>query len=297
MRPVNLIPPEDRRGDHAPLRAGVASYAIVAVLAVALIGLVLVILTNNKISDSQTEIAGLEARKAQADLAAANLAPYDQFASTQQARSQTVNSLAKSRFDWERVLNELALVIPERVTLETLTGTSSAGTSVAADSSGSAASTDASVLGPSLLISGCADGQKGVARLLAALRDIDGVTRVGMQSSELGDQATTAGETAAGSTTAEGGSCQVKPSIAKFQITVAFDAVPVPPAALAPTTTPASTTTETGSTTTTTSTTTAPTTGDEDVAAAQAEQQSAVDSANNQISDAKHEAATVGVGN
>ena len=26
MRPVNLIPPEERRGESAPLRAGAASY-------------------------------------------------------------------------------------------------------------------------------------------------------------------------------------------------------------------------------------------------------------------------------
>ena len=74
MRPVNLIPPEDRRGDHAPLRAGVASYAIVGVLALALVGVVMVILAGNKISESEAELAALEARKAQADAAAANCA-------------------------------------------------------------------------------------------------------------------------------------------------------------------------------------------------------------------------------
>ena len=59
MRPVNLIPPEDRRGEHAPLRAGFASYAIVGVLVVALIGVVLVILTGNQITDSKAELACL----------------------------------------------------------------------------------------------------------------------------------------------------------------------------------------------------------------------------------------------
>ena len=59
----------------------------------------------------------------QADARAAELAPYGEFASLEQARAETVSSLAQSRFDWERVLNELALVMPERVTLETLTGT------------------------------------------------------------------------------------------------------------------------------------------------------------------------------
>ena len=80
MRPVNLLPPEDRRGEHAPLRAGVASYAIIGVLVVALVGVVLVIMTGNQITDSKAELASLQARQAQADLAASKLAPYQDFA-------------------------------------------------------------------------------------------------------------------------------------------------------------------------------------------------------------------------
>jgi Tfp pilus assembly protein PilN len=291
VRPVNLIPPEDRRGDHAPLRAGPTSYAIVAVLAVALIGAVLVVLTGNQISDSKTQIAELEVRKAQAEVSAAGLAPYEQFASLEQARSETVSSLAQSRFDWERVLNELALVVPRRVTLENLTGTAGVGVSVSSDTA--AASTDVSITGPSLQITGCAEGQKGTARLLAALKDIDGVTRVGMQSSELGDE--TAAAAATSSTDSGGGdapttSCQTKPSVAHFQITVAFDAVPVPPTATPPTATAPATA---PATTTTTTETTA---SDPAVADGQAEQQASVDAATDQVSQAKDEASTVGVG-
>ena len=32
MRPVNLIPPEDRRGQHAPLRTGPLAYILVGAL-------------------------------------------------------------------------------------------------------------------------------------------------------------------------------------------------------------------------------------------------------------------------
>ena len=293
MRPVNLIPPEDRRGDHAPMRAGPTSYAIVAVLAAALIGLVMVVLAGNKISESKVQLAELELRKAQADVAAADLAPYQQFATLEQARSSTVSDLAQSRFDWERVLNELALVVPRRVTLENLTGTAGVGVSVSSDTA--AASTDVSITGPSLQITGCAEGQKGTARLLAALKDIDGVTRVGMQSSELGDETSAAAATS--STDSTGGdapttSCQTKPSVAHFQITVAFDAVPPPPTAAPPTaTTPA-----TAPATTTTSTTTETTAADPAVADGQAEQQGSVDAATDQVSQAKDEANTVGVG-
>ena len=283
MRPVNLLPPEDRRGEHAPLRAGFASYAIIGVLVVALLGVVLVIMTGNQITDSKAELASLQARKAQADVAASKLAPYQDFATLSAARSETVSSLAQTRFDGERVLNELALVIPHRVTLDSLTGSAGAG---GADS-GASTSADPSITGPSLQLAGCAEGQNGVARFLAALRDIDGVTRVGMQSSQLGEQSDAATGAAApapgGDATAS--SCQTKPSIARFEITVAFDAVPVPESATVPPTgtpTPAATTS---------------TTDDSGVAATQSEQQAAKDSADQQVSDANSGAAAVGMGN
>lgn len=304
MRPVNLIPPEDRRGDHAPLRAGVASYAIVGVLALALVGVVLVVTTSNQISDRKAELATLEVRKAQAELTAHDLAPFTNFASLSQARTVTVSSLAQSRFDWERVLKELALVIPPNVTLENLTGTVSAGASVTGASSSSAAAPDASIAGPSLVIQGCAEGQQGTAAFLAALKDIDGVTRVGMQSSELPgkETATTSGDSAAGGAS---DSCQTRPSIAHFQITVAFDAVPVPQTSAAPPAGTPAAAPAPGAATTPTTTTAAPTTtsttptGSTDAsgtAETASQQQSAVDSANQQVSDSKKEAATVGVG-
>ncbi len=293
MRAVNLIPPEDRRGDHAPLRAGVASYAIVGVLAIALIGLVMVILAGNKIKDSEAQLAALETQQAQADAAAAELAPYGTFAALEQSRSDTVASLAQSRFDWERVLNELALVVPRRVTLENLTGSAAAGAAAGGDTTATG-TTDASITGPSLQIGGCAQGQKGVARFLAALKDIDGVTRVGMQSSELGEEIDPAvgatptegapvGDSATGETSSD---CQTGPEVAKFQATVAFDEVP-PPVAAAPAT-PA-----TAPATTTDAATTATTEGG--VAEAEAEKQTAVDSAGEQVSEAKSGAAAAGV--
>ncbi len=301
MRPVNLIPPEDRRGDHAPLRAGFASYAIVGALALALVGVVLVVMSSNQISDSKAELASLQARKTQADLTAHNLSPYANFATLEDARTTTVSTLAQSRFDWERVLKELALVIPPDVTLENLTGKASADSSVGEASSTSSTS-DASVTGPSLVIQGCALGQEGTAAFLAALKDIDGVTRVGMQSSQLPEEETTTGATGDSAAAAtDSDSCQTRPSIARFEITVAFDAVPVPPTAAPSTGTPAAapatgTTTPPATTTAAPTTTTSTTPAATDAAATPSEQQTAVDSANKQVSDAKNEAATVGVG-
>ncbi len=286
MRPLNLTPPEERRGDNAPLRVGALSYVIVGVLAVALVIVTALVLTNNKINDNRTELAQLQARQASAQQAAASLAPYQDFASLTSARNATVSTLAKSRFDWDRVLQELALVIPEDVTLESLTGTATAASSTAAAPTGGASDTT----GPTLEISGCAQGQEGTARFLASLRDIDGVTRVGMQSSALG---TTDSGTAAAPTSPDSGAtgCDARTGVADFQITVAFDAVPVAATDSTSAATPAAATT-------TPTTTPAPTASSNDggVAQTQGEQANAVNSANQQTRRATDRANTVGVG-
>jgi Tfp pilus assembly protein PilN len=235
MRPVNLIPPEERR-DKAPIRTGPIAYLLVGALTMALGAVTLVVLTNNKISDREAKVTQLIRQEAQVKAQADQLAPFSNFASLEDQRTATVRSLANSRFDWERVMRELARIMPSDVWLTGLTGAVSGDTSV----SGSGSSTNSgggsldtsSISGPSLHLSGCARGQDGVARFLSTLRDIDGVTRVGLGSSDLPDQ-TVSGSGGAGSNS----SCAVRNFIAQFDIVVAFDAAPVPQiAAAAPST-------------------------------------------------------------
>jgi len=85
--------------------------------------------------------------------------------------------------------------------------------------------------GPALELSGCASGQKAVASFVTALNDIDGVTRVGVESSELPNKESGAGVSAGGDASGSGASddCRTREFIAKFEIVVAFDAAPVPP--------------------------------------------------------------------
>lgn len=273
MRPLNLIPPEEMRGDSAPLRAGALSYVLVGVLAAALLAVVALVLTSNKINDSKSEISSLETRQAIAEQTAQGLSAYDSFASLSQTRNDTVLSLARSRFDWQRVLHELALVLPSDVTLQTLSATATA----------ASGETSGAIAGPSLQLSGCAEGQEGVARLLAALKDIDGVTRVGMQSSAIGDDAANTPVTSGSVGNAE--ACPSSPKVANFQITVAFDAVPVAAAPVDPNAAPAATPAATVPTDTTAT----------DTAAATAEQQAATDSAAAQTEKATNRANAVGV--
>ncbi len=122
MRPVNLIPPEDRRGDKAPLRSGPLSYVVIGALALVLVAVLLMVTTSNDIADKEEQVAQLEADLETATAEAESLAPYAEFATLRVEREATIASLAQSRFDWERVMRELALVIPEDVTLTNING-------------------------------------------------------------------------------------------------------------------------------------------------------------------------------
>jgi Tfp pilus assembly protein PilN len=251
MRPVNLIPPEERRGERAPMRTGPLSYVVVAVLAVALVAVTLTVLVNNQVSDRRAEKSGLESQITQAQAEADRYKAFADFASVQQAREETVTTLAQSRFDWERVLREVAIVIPHDVWLTNLSASVSPDASTGSSSTSSSASaspaTTESITGPSLEIQGCAAGHEAVARFLASLHDVDGVTRVTVVSSDRPDPGTSGGGAVTGSS--EG--CSSRGFVAEFDVIAAFDAVQLgaapessaaPPTGTTPTTaTPAAT--------------------------------------------------------
>lgn len=221
MRPVNLIPVEMRRGERRPMRGGPLAYIVVGALALALIGVTLLVVTDNQISNSRAEITQLQSEKSAIDARAAALSPYTQFHSVREQRIATITSLADSRFDWEKVMRELSLVLPADVWLTNLSG--SANPQVVPEGS-AGVSLRASIPGPALELVGCARDQDAVAGFIQALKDIDGVTRVGVQSSAL-DTGTSGGSSSSG----EGVStaCQTRDFIAQFQMVAAFDAAPI----------------------------------------------------------------------
>ena len=74
MRPVNLIPPEERRGERAPLRTGPLAYVIVAVLAVALLAVTVLVVTGNQVSDRKAQVENLQSQVAETQAEAEKLA-------------------------------------------------------------------------------------------------------------------------------------------------------------------------------------------------------------------------------
>jgi Tfp pilus assembly protein PilN len=246
VRPVNLIPQEDRRGGKAPLRTGAVPYAIVAILVLALGAVTLLVLTGNKIADRKAEVASLQSQVDATQARADQLSTYTNFADLQQARQETVASLATSRFDWERALHELALVLPDDVWLTSMTA------SAASDPSSSTSSSTPAVdgvTGPSLDINGCASGHEAVAKFLAALRDVDGVTRVTVLSSDRpGAQSSTNSSSSSSASSGQGTvACASRDFIATFEVVAAFDGAQ--PAATAAPVSPGTTVTSPATTT------------------------------------------------
>jgi Tfp pilus assembly protein PilN len=216
MRPVNLIPAEERPGGRRPLRAGPLAYLVVAALAAAVIALTALVVTENQISDRQAEVTELQAEAQSIEARAQELAPYTQFAAVREQRLETVTGLADSRFDWRRVLNELSLLLPTDIQLTSLAGTASPEVGL---SGGAGVGMRSQIPGPALELAGCGTSQAAVAGFVETLKDIDGVTRVGFQGSSSGEGAN------ATSTT----SC-VGARSASFQMVAAFDAAPIAPA-------------------------------------------------------------------
>jgi Tfp pilus assembly protein PilN len=201
MRPVNLIPAEERPGGRRPLRAGPLAYLVVGALAAAVIALTALVVT---------EAQSIEAR-------AQELAPYTQFAAVREQRLETVTGLADSRFDWHRVLNELSLLLPTNIQLTSLAGTASPEVGL---SGGAGVGMRSQIAGPALEVAGCGTSQAAVAGFVETLKDIDGVTRVGFQGSSSGGE----GENATSATSCAGARS------ASFQMVAAFDAAPIAPA-------------------------------------------------------------------
>lgn len=216
MRPVNLIPPEERPGSRKPLRSGPLAYIVVGALAAAVIAITMLVVTENSVSDKEAEVTRLQAEQAQITAKTQSLSAYTQFATVREQRLATVTELADSRFDWARILHELSLVTPADVHLTSLAGSVSPGAGTAG---GAGVGLRAQISGPALEMAGCTTSQAAVAAFVEALKDIDGVTRVGFQGASTSSEgnATSAGSCGAGST-------------AQFQLVAAFDAAPVPPA-------------------------------------------------------------------
>jgi Tfp pilus assembly protein PilN len=185
MRPVNLLP-EEHRARRATGKLAGSSYVLVGALAVLLGMLTLYVLTSNQVSARKADAAAAkrDAQRAQTEIN--QLGPFGSFTQIKQVRVASVTDLAQARFDWERFVRELALVLPRGSWLTEVdaatTGEDQPG------GAGSAAS------GPHANLKGCAPHQPDVAKLMVRLRKMNRVDDVELtESSQKADAAAAAG--------------------------------------------------------------------------------------------------------
>jgi Tfp pilus assembly protein PilN len=214
MRPVNLIPQEQRR--RTPREAsGKRAQAVVGVLAALLVMVAAYVLTTNKATERQNQTAAASAEADRLEAEAGKASNYTDFAQIAQARLQSVAGVASARFDWERLMRELALVMPTGTWLQSTEASVSGETAAG----GQATATTATATGPSANLVGCTPRQPDVARMMMRLRQLHRVSDVSLNESSREQ----------GSTPATVDSCG---SLYKFDLTISFD--PTDPASEAP---------------------------------------------------------------
>ena len=221
MRPVNLIPPESRRGRRAPLRSGPLPYIAIGALVAVLVGVTALVLTGNQISESKADITRLEAEDSVAEARVEKLAAFTQFRTLREQRVATVTSLADSRFDWQRVMRELALIVPPDAWLIELNASASADAQIEGGGGGLAPVDPGAGARTHGLRSRAGSGRRFRHRPEGHRRRHPGRGQL-LGTRQTRNQKAGAGDASSGT------DCRTRNFIAKFEITVAFDAAPVP---------------------------------------------------------------------
>jgi Tfp pilus assembly protein PilN len=180
MKAVNLIPTEQRRAQPTGKRTG-SSYVLIGVLATLLVMVAAYVFTSNNVTKRQNDAAVAKADADRYEAQAAQRKDFTNFAQIKQMRLASVNTIASTRFDWERLMRELSRVMPSGSWLQT-TDASVTGTVAGAEST-SSTSTTAAVPQPKANLVGCMPNQSDVARMMVRMRQLHRVSDVELNES------------------------------------------------------------------------------------------------------------------
>lgn len=191
MKRIDLLPPEQRV--KASRERGLLWAILILVAIVVALGLVYV-WQNGQVSDKQAELDGLTAQTAAVQQQALALRPYAEIQTTRTAMTQAAKGIYDSRVPWSTILQEISLVIPENVRLQSLNCaipvTMLPGSAVPPAAAGTAAATT------DLTFTGTTYTHKDVAEFLTRLGLIPQLSNIQLASST-GAAATGATDTTA----------------------------------------------------------------------------------------------------
>jgi Tfp pilus assembly protein PilN len=120
MKRINLLPQEERV--KASRERGLIWAILILVAVVVVLGVVYAMERGN-VSSKQSDLASLQAQTAAVQAQVAALSPYAALQAQRTAMTTTAKTLYESSVPFSILLQELSLVIPENVRLQTLTAT------------------------------------------------------------------------------------------------------------------------------------------------------------------------------
>jgi Tfp pilus assembly protein PilN len=195
VKAVNLIPsgqratgaktPAAAAAKSAPGDSPVGAYAILAALVFAIGASALFVTTKNDITSKKSELERVERQANVVKQQASALQSFADFKQLADARVATVRGLAASRFPWPGALDDVSRALPRDVYISSLDGTTLTGSTGGSSLRGA-------IQAPSIELNGCTKSQSSVARLMAQLREVRGVTRVTLAKSEKAQTASAA---------------------------------------------------------------------------------------------------------
>ena len=177
LRPAAVVA-EGREQTPVTRVAQVACGAL-ALLAAAIVYLVVI---SNQVNSGREQLGRISADLVATERQAAALKPYDDFAKATLARREAVTTVARTRFNWDRALTELADISPGGVWLTSVKGTVPSAANVAGGASSGSA--PGALPGPALELEGCAVHEGKVPAYIDRLQAITGVADVRFNRSE-----------------------------------------------------------------------------------------------------------------
>ena len=191
MKPVNLIPqdqrrrrPSDSQGNGAPI--------ILGVLAALLAMVVVYVLTANSVTDRKDKTAAASAQADQLEARASKQSGYTDFATVAATRAKSVTDVAATRFDWERFMRELAHIMPAGSWLQSADASTTGDPTSASAGTPSTPTPSATASGPiqpAANLIGCTPHQSDVAAMMVRLKQLYRAEDVQLNESTAGTKA------------------------------------------------------------------------------------------------------------
>ena len=175
MKRINLLPPEARV--KASRERGLI-YAVLFLVAVVVVLGVVYMWQNNVLKTKEDDLAQIQAQQQVVAEQAAALAPYAQIQAQRVAMTNTGKGIYEARVPWSTILEEVSLVIPENVRLQSMTCAVPA-----AMQAGAAAAVGAAPASADVTFAGTTYTHQDVAEFMTRLGLIPQLTNIQLGSS------------------------------------------------------------------------------------------------------------------